>query len=191
MQDMDRTIASGNTIKLPIAQMRPHLIVLYPQHLFKQIPLEKGTVVLGRGQDADIRLDDELVSRRHCALTFDGVDVTVKDLGSTNGTFVDGSPVSDSKLEDHNRLQIGKMVLKIDFKDASEEAFDRELYEAATMDPLTKISNRRTFIDRSLGESSVVLLCHVFLLPSRGLGPVPCPGFLAQIHSIRCICGVK
>jgi diguanylate cyclase (GGDEF)-like protein len=44
------------------------------------------------------------------------------------------------------------MVLKIDFKDASEEAFDRELYEAATMDPLTKISNRRTFMDRSLGE---------------------------------------
>ena len=152
MQDMDRTIASGNTIKLPIAQMRPHLIVLYPQNQFKQIPLEKGTVVLGRGQDADIRMDDELVSRRHCAITFDGDGVTVKDLGSTNGTFVDGSPISESKLEDHNRLQIGKMVLKIDFKDASEEAFDRELYEAATMDPLTKISNRRTFMDRSLGE---------------------------------------
>ena len=152
MQDMDRTIASGNTIKLPIAKMRPHLIVLYPQNQFKQIPLEKGTVILGRGQDADIRMDDELVSRRHCALTFDGIDVTVKDLGSTNGTFVDGSPIAESKLEDHNRLQIGKMVLKVDFKDASEEAFDRELYEAATMDPLTKISNRRTFMDRSLGE---------------------------------------
>ena len=151
MQDMDRTIASGNTIKLPVAPMRPHLIVLYPQNQFKQVPLEKGTVILGRGQDADIRLDDELVSRRHCAVTFDGLDVTVKDLGSTNGTFVDGSPIAESKLEDHNRLQIGKMVLKVDFKDASEEAFDRELYEAATMDPLTKISNRRTFMDRSLG----------------------------------------
>jgi diguanylate cyclase (GGDEF)-like protein len=44
------------------------------------------------------------------------------------------------------------MVLKIDFKDPSEEAFDRELFEAATTDPLTKISNRRTFVDRSLGE---------------------------------------
>ena len=152
MQDMDRTIASGNTIKLPIAKMRPHLIVLYPQNQFKQIPLEKGTVILGRGQDADIRMDDELVSRKHCAVTFDGVYVSVKDLNSTNGTFVDGSPVSECRLEDHNRLQIGKMVLKVDFKDASEEAFDRELYEAATMDPLTKISNRRTFMDRSLGE---------------------------------------
>lgn len=152
MQDMDQTIASGNTIKFPAAPMHPHLIVLYPQNQFKQIPLEKGTVILGRGSDAGIRLDDELVSRKHCSLTFDGMDVTVKDLGSTNGTFVDGSPVDSCKLEDHNRLQIGKMVLKVDFKDASEEAFDRELYEAATMDPLTKISNRRTFMDRSLGE---------------------------------------
>ena len=153
MQDMDQTIATGtNTIKIPIVQMRPHLIVLYPQNQFKQIPLERGTVVLGRGQDADIRMDDELVSRRHCAITFDGETVSVKDLGSTNGTYVDGSPVAECKLEEHNRLQIGKMVLKVDFKDPTEEAFDRELYEAATMDPLTKVSNRRTFMDRSLGE---------------------------------------
>ena len=44
------------------------------------------------------------------------------------------------------------MVMKIEFKDKSEEAFDRALYEAATIDPLTKISNRRNFFDRSLGE---------------------------------------
>ena len=153
MQDQDQTIAAGsNTINFSTSEMRPHLIVLYPQNMFRQILLEKGTVVLGRGTDANIRLDDELVSRRHCSLTFDGRTVTVQDLGSTNGTFVDGSAIQNMVLEDHNRLQIGKMVLKVDFKDPSEEAFDRELYEAATMDPLTKISNRRTFMDRSLGE---------------------------------------
>lgn len=153
MQDQDQTIAAGsNTINFSTMEMRPHLIVLYPQNLFKQIPLEKGTVVLGRGSDADIKLDDELVSRKHCSLTFDGRNVTVQDMGSTNGTFVDGSPVQNMQLDSDNRLQVGKMVLKVDFKDPSEEAFDRELYEAATMDPLTKISNRRTFMDRSLGE---------------------------------------
>ena len=150
---MDRTIATGsNTIKFPTAEMRPHLVILYPQTQFKQIPLTKGNTILGRGTDANIRLDDELVSRKHCELYFDGRFVTVTDLGSTNGTFVDGSPVTTRRLESDNRLQIGKMVLKVDFKDPTEEAFDRELYEAATMDPLTKISNRRTFMDRSLGE---------------------------------------
>ena len=153
MEDLDRTIATpGDTIKFEKISLRPHLIVLYPQTQFKQVALEKGTLVLGRGQDAQSRLDDELVSRNHCSITFDGTNVIVEDLGSTNGTFVDGSAIQNMVLEDHNRLQIGKMVLKVDFKDPSEEAFDRELYEAATMDPLTKISNRRTFMDRSLGE---------------------------------------
>jgi diguanylate cyclase (GGDEF)-like protein len=78
--------------------------------------------------------------------------VTVRDLGSTNGTFVDGQPVQIAELDSEKRLQVGKMVLKVEFKDKSEEAFDRALYEAATMDPLTKISNRRSFMDRSLGE---------------------------------------
>lgn len=153
MQDMDQTIATGsNTIKFPTAEVRPHLIVLYPQTMFKQIPLAKGVTILGRGIDADIRLDDELVSRRHCQLDFDGRFVTVTDLNSTNGTFVDGSPISSFRLDSDNRLQIGKMVLKVDFKDPTEEAFDRELYEAATMDQMLKISNRQTFLDRSLGE---------------------------------------
>lgn len=153
MQDLDQTIATGsNTIKFPTVEMRPHLIVLYPQNQFRQIPLEKGVTILGRGQDAQIRLDDDLVSRKHCSLFFDGRTVIVEDLGSTNGTFVDGSPIQKMQLDSDNRLQIGKMVLKVDFKDPSEEAFDRELYEAATMDPLTRISNRRTFMDRSLGE---------------------------------------
>ena len=153
MQDLDQTIVTpGKTIKFERLELRPHLIVLYPQEQFRQIAIEKGTTILGRGQDAGVRLDDELVSRKHCAIDFDGVHVTVRDLGSTNGTFVDGQPVQIAELDSEKRLQVGKMVLKVEFKDKSEEAFDRALYEAAPMDPLTKISNRRSFMDRSLGE---------------------------------------
>jgi len=132
--------------------IHPHLIVLYPQSEFAQIPLEKGTMILGRGQDADIRFEDELVSRRHCALSFDGQSVTVEDLGSTNGTFVDGNYIHKQILDSDNRLQIGKVVLKIAYMNPNEEAFSRELYEAATMDPLTGILNYQAFLDRSAGE---------------------------------------
>jgi diguanylate cyclase (GGDEF)-like protein len=149
----DETIMSNdNTIQFDQMVVHPHLIVLYPQNQFAQIPLERGTVVLGRGQDADIRFEDELVSRRHCALSFDGGSVTVEDLGSTNGTFVDGNFVHKQILDSDNRLQIGKMVLKVAYKDPSEEAFSRELYEAATKDPLTGILNRQAFMERSAGE---------------------------------------
>lgn len=149
----DETIMNNdNTIRFNPMVIHPHLIVLYPQSQFAQIPLEIGTVVLGRGQDADIRFEDELVSRRHCTLSFDGQNVTVEDLGSTNGTFVDGNFIHKQILDSDNRLQIGKMVLKVAYKDPSEEAFSRELYEAATMDSLTGILNRKAFMDRSAGE---------------------------------------
>ena len=149
----DETImSSDNTIHFEQMVTHPHLIVLYPQNEFAQIPLERGTVVLGRGQDADIRFEDELVSRRHCALSFDGSSVTVEDLGSTNGTFVDGNFVHKQILDSDNRLQIGKMVLKVAYKDPSEEAFSREIYEAATTDSLTGLLNRQAFMDRSAGE---------------------------------------
>ena len=131
----DETIMnSDNTIRFDPMVVHPHLIVLYPQSQFAQIPLEKGTVVLGRGQDADIRFEDELVSRRHCALSFDGFNVSVEDLGSTNGTFVDGNFIHKQILDSDNRLQIGKMILKVSYKDVSEEEFNKELYEAATTD---------------------------------------------------------
>ena len=150
---VDETIMSNdNAIRFEQMVVHPHLIVLYPQSQFAQIPLERGTVVLGRGQDADIRFEDELISRRHCALSFDGGSVTVEDLGSTNGTFVDGNYVHRQILNSDNRLQIGKMVLKVAYKDPSEEAFSRELYEAATKDPLTGLLNRQAFMDRSAGE---------------------------------------
>ncbi len=151
----EKTIAANaNTRPMPAAEPRPHLIVLYPRQYFRQIPLQEGKTVIGRGNEADIHLEDEMISRRHCEISWDGKRVTLRDLDSTNGTFVDGALLSNrpKAIDSENRLQIGKMVLKIDFKDPSEEAFDRELFEAATTDPLTKIPNRRSFVERSLGE---------------------------------------
>lgn len=156
MQDLEKTIVTqSQTIRLPELDIRAHLIILYPRELFRQIPLKKGKTILGRGIEADIRLDDSLVSRRHCEISWDGKTVKIRDLNSTNGIFVDGQEVEETVLDSENRIQIGKMVLKIDFKDPSEEAFDRELFEAATTDPLTKISNRRTFLDRCAGECAL------------------------------------
>lgn len=163
--------ARADTLPMPTANPRPHLIVLYPKQSFRQIALIRGKSVIGRGTEADIRLDDEMISRRHCEISWDGEKVTVRDLGSTNGTFVDGILLQDSMgIDSGNRLQIGKMILKIDFKDSNEKSFDRELFEAATTDPLTKIPNSSTFFDRSVGELATarrknqyvhILLCKV------------------------------
>jgi hypothetical protein len=53
-------------------------------------------VVVGRGEAADIRIDDEFASERHASFAVEGGSVVVKDLGSTNGTTIDGRPVTGS-----------------------------------------------------------------------------------------------
>lgn len=69
-------------------------------------------VVLGRGSDADVVLEDASVSRRHARLDLSPT-VTVTDLGSTNGTFVDGVRVESSRVVNGNRLTLGTVTLVV------------------------------------------------------------------------------
>ena len=75
--------------------------------------------VLGRGAEADVVVDDAGVSRRHAEVHMDGARVWVVDLGSTNGTFVDGARVgssgSSSNLVDGSRITIGRTRLVVHF----------------------------------------------------------------------------
>ncbi|GAB3353304.1 FhaA domain-containing protein [Modestobacter lapidis] len=73
--------------------------------------LEQGSNVLGRGTDADIRLPDTGVSRKHVDVQLDGGTVAVEDLGSTNGTLVNGRRVGRQELADGDVIRIGHSVL--------------------------------------------------------------------------------
>ncbi|MGY1855683.1 FhaA domain-containing protein [Modestobacter sp. SYSU DS0290] len=73
--------------------------------------LEQGSNVLGRGTDADVRLPDTGVSRKHADVQLAGNRVTVEDLGSTNGTLVNGRRVSRQELADGDVIRIGHSVL--------------------------------------------------------------------------------
>jgi FHA domain-containing protein len=73
--------------------------------------LEPGSNVLGRGTEADIRLPDTGVSRKHADVQLHGGTVTVQDLGSTNGTLVNGRRVNRQDLADGDVIRIGHSVL--------------------------------------------------------------------------------
>jgi hypothetical protein len=73
--------------------------------------LEQGSNVLGRGTEADIRLPDTGVSRKHVDVQLDGGTVAVEDLGSTNGTLVNGRRVGRQELADGDVIRIGHSVL--------------------------------------------------------------------------------
>ncbi|MEU2347707.1 DUF3662 and FHA domain-containing protein [Modestobacter sp. NPDC013298] len=73
--------------------------------------LEQGSNVIGRGTEADIRIPDTGVSRKHVDVQLAGSTVTVEDLGSTNGTLVNGRRVGRQDLADGDVLRIGHSVL--------------------------------------------------------------------------------
>jgi hypothetical protein len=74
-------------------------------------PLKQGGNVVGRGQEADFRLPDTGVSRRHLEITWDGQSAMLADLGSTNGTTVNGTPVQTWQLAEGDVVRIGHSSL--------------------------------------------------------------------------------
>jgi hypothetical protein len=73
--------------------------------------LSRPTTRIGRGSEADLRIDDPGISRRHAELRRSGGDVTVVDLGSTNGVVVDGERVEQARLRDGSRVVMGSTTL--------------------------------------------------------------------------------
>ncbi len=75
------------------------------------VPLSRSVTVVGRGAEADLRLPDTGVSRVHAEVHLDGDRARVVDLGSTNGTLVNGRRVSEAALSHGDRLDIGATAL--------------------------------------------------------------------------------
>ena len=125
----------------------------------KMFKLTSSECTLGRGDDVDLRGDDEGVSRRHAKLvrSEDGA-VRLVDLNSTNGTYVNGRRIDIQSLSDGDRIQIGSLTtLQFSLKDELEEQVQAQLYDQATRDPLTRIYNKRLFQDRLKEEFSYCL----------------------------------
>ena len=74
--------------------------------------MPEGSVkTIGRSNGAEFIVNAELVSRLHCQLSATAGSLRVKDLGSTNGTFVNGKRVAASELLDGDRLAVGRVEL--------------------------------------------------------------------------------
>ncbi|MCP4871195.1 MAG: FHA domain-containing protein [Proteobacteria bacterium] len=84
--------------------------------------LNKREVILGRGDDADIRVDNPLVSRRHATLSFRDSEWRIADLDSPNGVYVNGEQVTDRVLQVGDRIELGQHVVV--FAGAGESAWD-------------------------------------------------------------------
>ncbi len=133
----------------------PYLIVLAGGPVGMMYKLSsKAAMVIGRGLDADIRLVDDGISRWHAKLTggSDGNPI-LEDLGSSNGTFVNGIQIQRQRLKDGDKIQIGTIsILKFSYQDDLERSFQQELFDRGMKDGLTEIYNKKFFLDRLASE---------------------------------------
>jgi two-component system, cell cycle response regulator len=124
--------------------------------------------VIGRRQDCDLVLKYEGVSRQHARLIYDSGAFILEDLGSSNGTLVQGEPIARQRLNDGDVLQLGPMVnVRYSITDLHEEQMLRQLYEAAVRDSLTGAYNREylseclrsevAFATRHGGQTSLIM----------------------------------
>lgn len=72
--------------------------------------ISRATLVMGRSTEADVRIDDPGVSRRHCEIRT-GTPSTIQDLGSTNGIVVDGQHTTRATLRDGSRIVVGSTTV--------------------------------------------------------------------------------
>ena len=70
-------------------------------------------IVIGRSSDLDMVLVEDMVSRKHAKIVTDGKVVSIQDLGSTNGTFVNGEKVRNVQLKDGDRILVGTSIIKL------------------------------------------------------------------------------
>lgn len=140
------------------------LVIIYGAQLGKRFPLHaiediasnkdnKSTpslkeVVIGRSSQADIQIDEDSVSRKHAQLMIDHLGHTsVRDLGSTNGTFVNDQAIQDIEVKNGDLIKIGHTIFKFITSHNIEALYHEEIYQLTTTDGLTGAYNKRFFFE--------------------------------------------
>jgi diguanylate cyclase (GGDEF)-like protein len=156
MQDdwEDKTVvATSIAPAAPLSGKRAQLVVLAGANVGEMYSLF-GTLSIGRGRDADIRIQGDGISRQHARIHVSPAGVVLEDLGSTNGSFVNGEKVVEQcPLNDGDKIQLGgATILKLTYQDDIDEDFQRQMFESASRDALTQIYNKRFFVERLHSE---------------------------------------
>jgi diguanylate cyclase (GGDEF)-like protein len=151
--DTPQTLDSLPRRKAPSG--RPYLMVIGGTRVGELHALTRERTVVGRSPEAQIRLRDDGISRAHAEILLDGGRLRVRDLGSTNGTFLNGARTDARELSDGDKLSIGEATLMLfTHNDGLEAGYQRGRFLAAVSDPVTSALKRDVFVERLAQEVS-------------------------------------
>ena len=121
------------------------LVVIYGDDLGRRVPLGTRPTIIGRSSRCEVQVDQESVSRNHCKIAFTGKHYTVRDMGSTNGTYVNDELIDEIQLRDGDQVKVGRTILKFIVGGNIEGQYHEEIYRLMTVDGLTQVHNKRYF----------------------------------------------
>ncbi len=132
------------------------LVVIAGQDLGKKFTLNQSSTLIGRSPKTDIQLDEDSISRNHAIIANEGQRIVARDLGSTNGTYINDVPIKETELRDGDQIKIGRTIFKFLSGNNVEHAYHEEIYRLTTIDGLTQIFNKRYFqeaLEREMSRS--------------------------------------
>lgn len=126
-----------------------YLVHIYPvgPAMGSRYALGEQPLVLGRGDECQIKITDDSVSRRHSIVHHQGESCSVQDLQSTNGTYINNVRVSVGKLKDGDHLQLGGCIFRFLCGNAIEAEYHQEIHRLTLIDALTECYNKRYLLD--------------------------------------------
>lgn len=134
-------------------QVAAYLVVLQGTNVGEMHKIDGPELVVGRAASASVRLNDDGISRRHCRVMSIGDQIIIEDLGSANGTLVNGELIQHHVLEEGDKIVLGATTtLKFTYQDNLDERFQTQMIEAALRDGLTRAYNKKFFQDRLENE---------------------------------------
>jgi diguanylate cyclase (GGDEF)-like protein len=122
--------------------------------------LERDEVILGRALEADVRVNDARASRLHARINTELNEQTreiryrVTDLGSTNGTLLNGRAISEAFLQDGDKLVIGEHMLRFEMLDEIDREFQQQIHRLLVHDELTGLLTSKSFFSELRREAA-------------------------------------
>jgi len=146
--------------KAPQKERRPALVSLRGELMAVPIPLERNRVTIGRAIEADVRINDQRASRLHARVDSDYDEATgdtrysIKDLGSTNGTLLNGELITDARLNDGDKILIGDHLFRFDMLDEIDREFQQHIHRLLVHDELTGLLTSKSFFSELRREAA-------------------------------------
>jgi two-component system, cell cycle response regulator len=149
--------------KAPQRDRRPALVFLSGELMAVPIPLERDHVVLGRAVEADVRVNDFRASRLHARISTEldpETNITryrIKDLQSTNGTLLNGQPITEAVLNEGDKLTIGDHLFRFEMLDEIDREFQQQIHRLLAHDELTGLLTSKSFFSELRREAALAL----------------------------------